>query len=794
MRKSFSRVMSLILVIALTMSFTSFTTVLAAGSVPGNSIFDISEGNITIVDSGTGYQVTYGKGLTAHVKAKTTPITITGGTFAAPTTNGITVTRGSNLEPLNLRLSAVFVNTTPAARTVNNKPALNIAGNAPTNITLVGDNTLLGNGNGAAIAGSTSALSFSAVPATSTLTASTILGKSVTVNSGAVTTGFTGNGAVAVKGGTLTTTGNVTGPVALTSGTYNVTSGTVASLTTTGGIANINGGIITNLTVGGGTVNANGTSSISKATLTNGTLKIAGTANLTSLTKNGGTYIDNHFTTDGSPLVQKTFTGLTGRASATLSFEGGVTKTHQVTNGTFQAYVPDAAITFSVITNDNKHFTATGVKGNNTVALSESTTPPPPTTPTVSLSAANVKYKQDIVINYTCSDDNSNAFASAAKTVKLGADTLTLNAKNGYTITPKTATTGIITIKGAANKKVTDKIAITVTPTVAGKYTMGTAPEISVAKNTVKSIDTLIVEAPLGTSASKLKKDYLSVVYATLDGTTEKETFAVTNWDTDKYRSSTRAEQTITGTIPKTTSDVVEFPSGLSKKATAKVTLYRDSDKDDDNNSSKDDDNRSDSQDFWDDIKDQIEDADKGDKVYADTGSFDKVPTSVLEKLKGKDITLIIERPVGKDIIIKGKNVKTPPSGLIYYSVTELATLYKDGGTASTTSSKASTASSRPSTGGGGGTTSVVTPKPPTSSTAPLSSSSEESSASSSSSSEEEEIISSEEEEDLETDLPIEEPKPEKKKMSPVMAVVIVTAGVAALSGVAALVVLRKRP
>lgn len=836
MRKSFSRVLSLILVIALTLSFTSFTTVFAA-----EKEFKLDSGTVnSVVISASGADKLNVKvGSATTVVAKDDVIVLSGGTAMSPTAKKCPITVQGNITfPVNIRLKNVNIQTATA-----NVPALNTGTNT-VNLTLEGTNKL--NGNVTSAITSTGPLTINGLGSLELLSSNTSpvgLATGVfTMSGGTITApnGITATGGVTIGGGSKVTTTvkgisgnsitvkdtatvtatstnntaalNATDTVTVSGGNVTATGNTTAaiagkSVAVSGGALTVQKGTVPSLTISGNgkVAAASGAKLTGTTALTAGTLTVASGATVANVVVTGGTYQN---ATVGSGDLFKTTLNLPGVKAITDVTLNGTQHVKTDANGNFVVYLPKqtfAVDALTIVTSDSKTYqnkkaiTVSAHSGAVADAGMTLKTAPLPSAKTVTLTApAASAYKKDIEVQYTCADKAAaDAFLAATKTIAFGSTaSLKLDPKNGYTITKTSDTKGTITIKGAANKTVKNDIPITVT---ANGFNAAST-KVNVAKNTAKSVETLIVEAPLGTSASKLKKDYLSTVSVTLDGTTEKETFPVTNWDTDKYRSETRAEQTITGTITKTTSDVVDFPSGLSKKATAKVTLYRD-DNDDDDDNSKYDDNRGDSQDFWDDIKDQIEDADKGDKVYADTGAFDKVPTTVLEELKGKDVTLIIERPVGKDIVINGKNVKTPPSGLIYYSVTELATLYKNGGT-TTTSSKASTASSRPSTGGGttgggGGTTGggTTTSKPATPSLAPLPSSSAAESSVASSSREEEESISSEEE-DIEADLPVDETEvePEKKKMSPVMAVVIVTAGVAALSGIAALVVLRKRP
>lgn len=847
MMRAFSRVVSLILAMTMMIGMTGITVVFAATNLNTNT-FDINEGDITIKDSGNGFEVAYGTDQKKFVTFDK-EITLTGGSASTASTKKIVITR-STANPLKLIFKDLYVTST-----AQNSPAIAITGTAamaispaPTSIKLSGNSILTGHGTAAGISTpgavtiDKSSLATDALTVKGGATGISINAKTVSIPSGIVNAdnGITATGtAVAdnvsigsaatvttlskgIKGRSILLAGNVSvtapanqivldGATTQSGGKLTVGGGTVINLTANGGTTHLNAGKVSTLTIGGGNVTMNGASEVTTANLNAGTLKVTSAANLKSLIRTNvtaNTYIDNHYTSADTSLVDKTFSGMgTASGAASLSATGYVTRSYKVTNGSFKACVPNTAIDFTVSLNGKTYTGKGSTNAAAAITLKEVVAPPQPTTPTVTMATPTTsKYKQDIVINYTCSKNTTaSAFANAIGSVKLGSTALTLNAKNGYTVVPKDATTGVITIKGAANKAVANNVAITVAPKVANSYAVTNPSPINIGKNT-GTLQVMSIEAPLGTSSTKLKNDYVPTgVTIKLDGTTETENFPVT-WVLSGYRENTRTKQTFSSTkIVKNPMENLVTLSPADKKATLEVTLYREEvssssryDNDNDNGTYDD------VQGFWSDVKDEIEFAEKGDEINVELGPLDKMPTSVLDKLKGKDVTLVLERSTGSDIVISGKKVKAPPSNLIYYSVSELASMYKGGSTGTSNSSSSSTAN-------GGGTT--TTPKPSSSTTAPKpssstaatpssskpaavtsseSSSSESSEVSETTSEEEPESSESSEEEDIPADKPEEETK-EKKKISPVMAVVIVTAGVAVLAGAAALIVLRNR-
>lgn len=191
---------------------------------------------------------------------------------------------------------------------------------------------------------------------------------------------------------------------------------------------------------------------------------------------------------------------------------------------------------------------------------------------------------------------------------------------------------------------------------------------------------------------------------------------------------------------------------------------------------------------FWENMRDRIDDADRGDKIKFSSSKLDNMPTSILRQLKGKNITLEISHG-SKKIIINGKRMYDIPKNRVFYTFDDLYDLYKTQPASSSKPASSSTPvqESKPlppvTSPGTGGTTATPPPvisTPVSSSSAPESSSS---SAPESSSIPElpepssREDVAADETEDKETDT-----KPEQKRS----AVPLVIAGiviVAALAG-----------
>lgn len=77
---------------------------------------------------------------------------------------------------------------------------------------------------------------------------------------------------------------------------------------------------------------------------------------------------------------------------------------------------------------------------------------------------------------------------------------------------------------------------------------------------------------------------------------------------------------------------------------------------------------------FWLDTRDQLKKAAAGTSVTVDAKDYTMMPSTVLQAVAGKDITLIIELSDGSSITLNGKKIKLQ-KGILYYSFEELRKL-----------------------------------------------------------------------------------------------------------------------
>ncbi len=385
---------------------------------------------------------------------------------------------------------------------------------------------------------------------------------------------------------------------------------------------------------------------------------------------------------------------------------------------------------------------------------------------------ASVRYGKDIVISHNGGADFKNAVDYVAfGGVQVPADRVAIS------------DTGI-TISGKQNTEAGER-------SVYVKLKDGSAYTLKDAAVKVKVENNIgVVQQPASITGKRVGASFTSLglpakVKIVLDGESGNAIECAVKWDSSKYRSSSTSRQTITGTIQDLPSHVTLNPD--TKEVKIYVTLKR--------SSSSGGSNEHDYEyEFWSDVLDRVKEADSGDTIYVKAGQYDNMPASILEELKGRKVTLIIEPEKGKDITIYGKNVKSVPASRISYTLTELAKLYKDGGSSSSSSSSSSKSSSSTPTWSGSvlpSSSQPAAPVTPSSSSSP--SSSEEESSSESSSEEEQESSEEELGPDVPTDTEPEEPEPEEKKMSPLVAVIGITVAAAALSGIIACIVLRRR-
>lgn len=391
------------------------------------------------------------------------------------------------------------------------------------------------------------------------------------------------------------------------------------------------------------------------------------------------------------------------------------------------------------------------------------------------LAQDSIRHGRDIVIQHNGGAGFRDAL-NAGKLINNGVEI----AKNYYQVSDTT-----ITIKGTYSEisagKTLNINAVTDAYVVAAPLQLPVLNNIGTVQQPAQ-----ITGSKVGTSFSSLPLP--KTIKVVLDGDVNMVAELPVQWNQNSYNSNTTSLQTITGTLQNIPGHITLNPN--TANVTVPVTLYRSS-----GGGGGNDNQPNYEYDFWLGIKDRVINADSGDTVRVYAKSYDNLPAVILEKLKGRSITLIIERDKGKDITIYGKNIKKIESGRIYYTLSDLEKLYKDGGkkpdssssAASSSSSSSSSATSKPTV------ISPVIPSPP-----PVVSS-QSSSESSSETSEQVDSSSSEEELEEDTELVDAEPEqeestePEKKKMSPLVVVVLITVIVAAVSGIVACIVLQKK-
>lgn len=80
--------------------------------------------------------------------------------------------------------------------------------------------------------------------------------------------------------------------------------------------------------------------------------------------------------------------------------------------------------------------------------------------------------------------------------------------------------------------------------------------------------------------------------------------------------------------------------------------------------------------DFWNSVKNTLQKAKSGDVIKVNAKGYDRVPSSLLNAVFGKDATLQISWKGGDDIVIYGKSPIRPADKRIYYPLSVLAELY----------------------------------------------------------------------------------------------------------------------
>lgn len=82
--------------------------------------------------------------------------------------------------------------------------------------------------------------------------------------------------------------------------------------------------------------------------------------------------------------------------------------------------------------------------------------------------------------------------------------------------------------------------------------------------------------------------------------------------------------------------------------------------------------------DFWEKVKDKINNADDGDTIKVNAKDYDKMPESVMDTLrKNPDITIVIDWNGGEPITIPAGKAQPKEQGRIYWPLSLLAELYK---------------------------------------------------------------------------------------------------------------------
>lgn len=82
---------------------------------------------------------------------------------------------------------------------------------------------------------------------------------------------------------------------------------------------------------------------------------------------------------------------------------------------------------------------------------------------------------------------------------------------------------------------------------------------------------------------------------------------------------------------------------------------------------------------YWSRLADAIRRAKDGDVVKANPGKFDEMPRSVLDALRGRDVTLVVSGNfAGGPIVIYGGDVLPREKGRVFYPLSDLAELYAE--------------------------------------------------------------------------------------------------------------------
>ncbi|WP_312641597.1 hypothetical protein [Hydrogenoanaerobacterium sp.] len=778
MRKSISKAILFMIAVVTVLSAFGITTAFAAD--PPSASISIADGNIT-VNKGTGNNIT----VTYGAPQVTSPefdsgqiITVTG----TSTTNTVTV---ADAATANIKLNGAAI-TAPTG-----KAALAVGTGAAVNLTTDTASTLTG--------GISGSFSLSA----GTLTVSGGIGGSLTVTGGTVTLqNGTVSGTTSVTGGKLTIGKDATIPAKLTitSGILTAADGntvlykTVITLPTGNANTNISYSVDNSSTYKPVTTDNSGAFTVYMPVkagdaktkfiikkLSSEIFEVEGkinndhnnrltaaaavcTCSLTDAKLTPSTteiIIPAGATIATIPLNPSA----TGNSTGCILHPVGTTVTYSYVTEPLGKVIVDNNLTV------NNADAGTQIKVTMTAKLGDQTQTAAPVTFTVKKTVTlavqdvnSIRHNRDFVIRH----DGGVGFSNAMITGQL------INGGSAIDKAYYTVTENEITVKGDY-PEITAGNSLSISA-VANNYPVTPTLSITVLKNIGTIQQPADITGKVGTSFANLALP--KKVKVILDGNSNDTIDCDVNWVQGSYNSNSTSRQSISG------STLLNIPSHVSianRNVAINVTLRRAST----GGSSSKEPNYE--YEFWMDIKDKVIDADSGDTVRVYAKSYDNIPAVILEKLKGRSITLIIERDKGKDITIYGKNVKKVESNRIYYTLSELETLYKNAGkpdASSSSSVSSSSASSKPT---------VVTPIVPST---PSVSSSQSSSESSSESSQA--VDSSSEEELEEPSEPVDvdpepEPDPERKKMSPLLIVVLITVIVAAISGIVACIVLQRK-
>lgn len=535
-----------------------------------------------------------------------------------------------------------------------------------------------------------------------------------------------------------------------------------------------------------------------QVSLTGGSMSPAVTGFNSTVTINSGNFVLNHgiqvaLTVNGgtATLTQNT-DGISASSAVNLNSgtlnlnNGNIVKPVVISGGTFN--LNDGSISSAVTigggTFNLNSGTVTGALTLNGGALN------------VSQSAA---FPQNLTVNGgTYKKGNTPLYKT---TVTIAAQSpyngnVTYTCSNPVISTTANAVNGIFTAYLPAGAQ-------TITTELGGiLYTATNVPIVAGAPNiaTLTSFGTIRPIPPITRKYTGTRFENLglpSTVYVQLDGSkNELKSFPVV-WRNVMYTSSTTASQTIYGDV---------FAGNVTLKnapPVVVVTLRRSGNSGGGGGGNYYSDQDSEYS-FWQSVLSDVENANSGETVYVYASTNNNMPSTILEKLRGKNVTLEINRSNGSNIIIYGKNVKQIEKGRVTYPMSMLSEIYHNGGAASSKPQQ-----SVPTTAPSTNTAPPAIHQPPTnnnykppvvSQSVSESSSGESSSNSESAASIEEDYSSQDEittsEEEVTPVINPEDIKPKpkpKSQLSPLSIAILVTVIAAILSGIVACIIIQRK-